>query len=94
MTVAHDALGHGTYLPHPRPRTPGMWPIPPCHCYSHLVVITGDLFKLVHLRTYPPQPLLTSSGGHRNTRAVGKRVVRTLRECILVEYEPIMQCIC
>ena len=24
-------------------------------CYWHLMVITGDLFKLVHLRTYSPQ---------------------------------------
>ena len=37
--------------------TPPAWildmgPNPPC--YWHLVIITGDLFKLVHLRTTPP----------------------------------------
>ena len=36
-------------------------------CYWHLVVITKDLFELVHLRTYPlPQPVLISSGSHKN----------------------------
>ena len=32
--------------------------VPPPSC---LVVVTGDLFKLFHLRTYP------LNGGHRNT---------------------------
>ena len=32
-------------------------------CYWHLVVITGNLFKFVHLRPYHP-PIMTSSGGH------------------------------
>ena len=42
-----------------------MWSYAPW--YWHLVVITGDLFRLIHLKTYPlPPPSLISSGGHRN----------------------------
>ena len=53
---------HCTYPP--RHKTWGPTP----SCYWHLVVITGDLFKLVHLRTYPlPPPLLTPSGDYWNT---------------------------
>ena len=43
-----------------------MWPLPmilntrpttpPPTRYWHQVVITGDMFQLVHLRTYPPPP--------------------------------------
>ena len=41
--------------------------VAPNLCYWHLVMITGNLFKLVHMRTYPPpQLVLTSSGGYRN----------------------------
>ena len=40
---------------------PPGYPIP---CYWHLVVIFGDLFKLVHNKT--PPMVLTSSGGHRS----------------------------
>ena len=39
--------------------------------YWHLMIITGHLFKLVHLRTLTPPPhthtlVLTSSGGYQN----------------------------
>ena len=55
----------GTY---PSPYSPrhGTWVFP--LCYWHSVVITGDLFKPVHLRTYLPfpSPVLTFSGDHRN----------------------------
>ena len=37
----------------------------PSPCYWHLVIITGDLLKLIHLRAYP-LPVLTSSGGQWN----------------------------
>ena len=65
-----------------------------------LVVITGNLFSLVHFRTHPA--VLTSSGGHRNmhrwqaggTHPTGmlscyylpqtKRAVHIQLECILV----------
>ena len=40
----------GTY---PSPWIPNMGPT---HCYWHLMVITEDLFKLVHLRTYTLPP--------------------------------------
>ena len=58
---------HRTWDKHPNPPT---WDTNPC--YWHLVVITGNLFKLVHLRIYPltpppPQLVPTPSGGHRNT---------------------------
>ena len=43
VTITHHALGHGTYH-HPPP------------FYWNLVVITGDLLKCVHLRTYCPPP--------------------------------------
>ena len=42
----------------------------PLPCQWHLVVNTGDLFKLVHLRTHTstsPQIMLPSSSGHWNT---------------------------
>ena len=65
MTITHDAvMGHG--YPSQHPRIPGMGPSPPQPHYCHLIVITGDLLKLVHLRTYPRPTVLTSSGGHRN----------------------------
>ena len=48
----------------PSPRIANMGPTP-SPCYWHLVVITGDLFKLAHLRTHPLM-VLTSSGGHQN----------------------------
>ena len=47
----------------PQPRAQFPWtsdlrhlPFWPCPCWWHLVVITGDLFKLVHSRTSPPPP--------------------------------------
>ena len=44
-------------------------------CYWHLVVTTGDLFKLVHFRTYPaPTPGVTSSGGNWNRKRYGFKV--------------------
>ena len=55
---------------------PDMGPGYPPSLYWHLMVITKDLFKLVHLRTYhppppPPQPpsVLTSSGSHQKTNS-------------------------
>ena len=36
--------------------------------YIQLVVINGNLYKLLHFSTYPPLPLvLISSGGHQST---------------------------
>ena len=54
----------------------------PSHCNWHLVVITGDLFKLVHLRTYPYQywHLVVVTEAH----TVGKRALRILLEYFLV----------
>ena len=46
------------------------------HFLWHLVMITGDLFKLVHLRTYLPLKL--------EARTVSKRVVHVLLECFLL----------
>ena len=50
------------------PPPPDMGPgnLPPYPHYWHLVVITGDLSKLVHLWTYHPL-VLTSGGGHRTS---------------------------
>ena len=46
----------------------GTYPLP-SPFYWHLVVITGDLLKHFHLRTYHPlPPVLTSSIGHRRGR--------------------------
>ena len=53
--------GHGTWIPYPLRH--GTWI---SYSYWHLVAITGHLFKLILLSTYP-QPPLTSSGCHRNT---------------------------
>ena len=69
---------HGTY-----PLSAGfqIWDLPPC--YWHLVVITGNLFKLVHLRTYP-----TPQYWHQvvaiETHTIGKQAVHILLECFLV----------
>ena len=50
------------------------------------MVITGGLFEIVHVRTYPPPPqlVLTSSGGHWNTCMVRKQVVRIQPEYLLL----------
>ena len=41
-----------THIPHIQPPNT----LDPPHCYWHLAVITGDLFKLVHMSAYtPPQ---------------------------------------
>ena len=66
---------HGRGYPH---TYPPLWtyPLPPrlyilpehTHpCCWYLVVITGNLLKRVHLKTYP-FPVLTSSGSHRSGR--------------------------
>ena len=44
---------------------PGNPTSPSLCCYWHLVAITGDLFKHVHLRN--PLPRMTSGGGHWRT---------------------------
>ena len=72
----------GTWVP------PGYqtWDLPPCpcppFCYRHLMVITGDLFKPVHSRTFPPWSwhLVVAI----KTHTVGKQTVRILLECCLV----------
>ena len=59
------------------------WPWPSRHgtpCWWHLVAITGDLFKLVHLRTPYWYWHLVATEAY----TVGKRVVRFLLECFLV----------
>ena len=55
---------------------------PPAPCWWHLMTITGDLFKLVHLRTYP----LPHWFWHlvAEVRTVDKRAVRILLEYLLV----------
>ena len=64
VTVSHNALDHG-YLPHiPHPLPFHTYPTPATAIY--LVVVTGDLLKLVHLPS--PHLVLTSSGGHRSGR--------------------------
>ena len=50
-------LGHQNWAPIPLPSASEIW------CWS----ITGDLFKLVHLGTYPSSGS-TSGGGNWNTR--------------------------
>ena len=56
-----------------------IWHGPP---WWHLVAITGDLFKVVHLRTFPHQywHLVTTEA-----RTVGKRAVRILLECFFLK---------
>ena len=82
LHVTHDAQVHG-YLPLPLPPWITDIGPPPLPCHWHLVVITGDMgpatrcwhmavitedvFKLVHLRTYP-HPILTSRGCHWSGR--------------------------
>ena len=46
-----------------------MGPTPFFSCYWHMVVVTGDLFKLVHLRTYSSL-VLTSSCGLRKCGSI------------------------
>ena len=58
---------HGTWVPY----LPSVPPtrelaIYPSTCYWPVVVVTGDLFKLVHFRTYP-HPVLVPSDGHWKT---------------------------
>ena len=73
-TLLPAPSGHGTWIPDPTPRHRMLIPYHPCQhgpgkstpCYWHLVVITRDLFKLVHLWT-PPHPVLTPSGSHQKT---------------------------
>ena len=68
MTITHDvAIGHGYLLPTPPDTRHGTYSPQPHYC--HLIVITGELLKLVHLRTYPRPTVLTSSGGHRNMKS-------------------------
>ena len=62
VTITHDAL-HLTAQGPPAqaqfPWTSDLRHLPPpgpAPCWWHLVVITGDLFKLVHSRTSPPRP--------------------------------------
>ena len=49
----------------------------------YLVVITGDLFKLVHWTSLYRCPPVLTCGGHRSI-TVGKRAVGILLECFLV----------
>ena len=63
---APPKVRRSTLFPASPPRGKVEWDTPLLPCYLHLVVITGDMFKLVHLRTYPPTPpVMTPSGGHR-----------------------------
>ena len=51
----HHGIGHMARYPTPHPPH-----IPYSPCYWHLVVITIDLFKLVHLGMFPsPHPTST-----------------------------------
>ena len=64
-------------LPPPPDMGPGYLPL----CYWHLEVITGDLFKLVHLITYPPPrtpPLVATE-----TCKVGKRAYTSYWNVVL-----------
>ena len=73
----------------PPPCTSNLGPTP---CYWHLVIITGNLFKLVHLRTYhrfPPPPKCWNLVVVIETCMVAKRAVRILLECCLVPSESI-----
>ena len=73
-----------------RPHSAGLHPLgipdmrytPLIPCYWHLVVITGGLFKRVHLRPYPY--LYWHLVVTTETRKVGKRAVLILLECFLV----------
>ena len=73
----------GTY---PSPLDIGSRDLPSGPCYWHLVVITGDLYKLVLLKTSPPPTdtdnwhLVAATG----TCIVGMRAVRILLESWLV----------
>ena len=79
-SITHDAMGYaypgdtrlGTYPP---PSATDIW-------WS----FTGDLFKLVHLRTHPPPPaILTFSGSHQNTCSwqAGGKYPTAMLFCIL-----------
>ena len=72
---------HGR-VPPPPPRHQVWEPSPPY--YWHLVVITGDLFKLVHLRIYPSPQQYWHLVVATETCTVGKQAVRILLECCLV----------
>ena len=87
VTITDNALDLAVQGPTPS-LSPQKWDIPPTAdigptpLYWHQVVITGDLFKLVYLRTSTHQywHLAVAS----ETRTVGKRAVWILLECILV----------
>ena len=101
VTITYDAFRHWTSkyqtgdLPPPLETKNGTTPPPryqtwhPSSYYRHLVVITGDLFKLVHLRTYPtptPSPATGTDIYWWPSKSVLLRAVRyrILLECILV----------
>ena len=76
VTITHDALDITVQGLSPLPSPP---PDPPAS--KNLVAITGNLFKLVHLRTHLNQYLHLVA---TKTCMVGKRAVRILLECFLV----------
>ena len=88
VSVCHSVQGKGLgtlYASYDRSLYPighQNWePTPPSFRYCwHLVVITGDLFKFVHLRTYPPL-VLTSSDAHRAGGTHPTRMLSCCRKC-------------
>ena len=67
VNITHDALDLTVQAPWPQSYLPkisdiGPLPLVPASLLVTSGAITGDLFKLVHLRT---PPLVLTSGGHR-----------------------------
>ena len=88
----HHRIGHMVGFSTPWTSNLGTYPLPldirpsylPLPCYWHLVVVTGDLFKLVHPQLYwQDLYYIYYSGGHW-THIVCKRAVLILLECCLV----------
>ena len=76
VSVSHQIRG-----PTPPPGHK-IWGATPC--YWHLVVITADLFKLFHLRTYSHLKRYWFLVVATETYTVGKQAVRILLECWLL----------
>ena len=72
VTIIHDALDLTVHRPPTLPRTQIWNPHPPRHqtldatvptlAPSPLILTSGDLFKLVHLKTAPEQRLVVAEG--------------------------------
>ena len=93
MTITHDALN--LTVPALPPQSLYKWDIGPpvpssgtIPCYWRLVVITGNVFKRVHLRVQPPLPHpLVLISGDMATKAYGWQVSGTHPAGMLFYFE-------